>query len=363
MAISIMNDQWTGQEVLAGGLAPASGSLVWSPHDSLFNSSYYSVLLLDASGVPFDQMIVQLLPIPEITISASDSVACAGEDITLIVTPGYTEYIWQDGLNAQQRIPQSTGMYEVTVYDALGCSSTEGIFVTILENELFTANETVLCVPGDQLLANAGYQSYQWSTGYSGPQNTQSIETEGWVVVQAEHDLGCSVTDSIHVSFTGLSTAVLIASDTMCVPGYILADIPSDPGISHVWGNGSTAETHPVLMGLHSYTLTLADQTGCTSILSVDVFGEICTGMPENALSHISLLPNPNDGHFRIHHDQGISSMLIHDVLGRSYWSSDHVAAQESTEVNITNADPGTYFLRIVWENGSFRTIKFSILH
>jgi len=75
-----------------------------------------------------DTMLVNIsTPVVEI---GSDSIISANP-ITLDAGPGFSDYSWSDGSNAQTLLVSGTGWYSVTVTNEFGCTATDSVFVDI----------------------------------------------------------------------------------------------------------------------------------------------------------------------------------------------------------------------------------------
>ena len=72
--------------------------------------------------------------------------------------------------------------------------------------------------------------------------------------------------------------------------------------------------------------------------------------------SDISVLPNPNDGHFvfrfRSTEQETISHVEIYTVLGKTIFSEDPANAQYDLHADISAEPPGIYFYRIQVNGG-----------
>jgi SdrD B-like domain len=114
---------------------------------------------------------------PAITVNlGSNQTICTGGSVTLTPsatggTPGYT-YAWDNGLGAgpsQVVSPLSTITYNVTATDALGCTGTTQVTITVVSDPIvsITSNTTAVCTGGSAVLTatpvgGTGTCTLQW---------------------------------------------------------------------------------------------------------------------------------------------------------------------------------------------------------
>ncbi len=110
-----------------------------------------------------------------------------------------------------------------------------------------------------------------------------------------------------------------------------------------------------------SYTLTVSDKHGCTSVSQVTVHVDACLGTNAQNLNQvITVYPNPSNGTFTI---GGLSSLSAHiqriDVLNRlgqvlhtNEYRPGDIASDIVMETNIK--EPGIYFLKVTLSNRVF---------
>ena len=121
------------------------------------------------------------------SISAgADQSICAGDNVTLNGTGG-SNYLWNNNVvDGQAFAPAQSNAYVVTAQDTLGCTGTDTVVVTVLENATSTLTETAL----DSYTLNG--QTYTESGTY-----TQTIPSVN----------GCDsvINLNLTLNFTGLS--------------------------------------------------------------------------------------------------------------------------------------------------------------
>lgn len=137
---------------------------------------------------------------PEFSLPDS-AFGCVSDGILLDATPinaasGPFSYVWSNGSNQSVTTLFETGMVNVSVSDAGGCSTQASVWVdALMSPEFQLAADTSLCFedfPGVQyqLGVPAGFASYQWLDGQSS--HAITIDEPGLYGVTVLNDIGCS---------------------------------------------------------------------------------------------------------------------------------------------------------------------------
>jgi hypothetical protein len=214
-------------------------------------------------------------PAPNISATPSN-VVCNGDNNGAIAvtvsggTPAYS-YLWNDGVNAEDRTNLPIGTYSVTVTDANGC--TDDIAVQINGPTALNIEETITnaSCQGDAfgsivLTVTGGISaySYAWSNGAT----TRTINnlSAGNYTVTATDANECSLVESYIVTEPALITLSGIATDITCFGdnnGSIdLTVTGGSPAYSVSWSNGVNTEDLNNL-GVGTYTVTVTDANEC----------------------------------------------------------------------------------------------------
>lgn len=110
---------------------------------------------------------VNVSPVPSLTATASSSVICSGDSLTLSVA-GATTYSWSSGSSSSTSIQSPTVS---TVYSVVGtsgiCSDSASLSVTVNLTPTVTAssNDSLICAGQTATLTGTGASTYTWSTG------------------------------------------------------------------------------------------------------------------------------------------------------------------------------------------------------
>jgi hypothetical protein len=162
----------------------------------------YFVHTVDANKCEnIDQINVNILPLPVITIATDKSAKLCDKETITLTADGGTAYSWSTGETTPSIQVKQSGTYRVTVTNANGCVNwaEQSVEFVPLPVPVITANKPTDICPCEKitLTANPGY-SYLWSTG----ETTQSIETgtAGKYSVTLTDQLGCTASTDMEVT-------------------------------------------------------------------------------------------------------------------------------------------------------------------
>lgn len=127
---------------------------------------------------------------------------CAGDTAVLNAGEGFDMYQWSTGDETSTIAVTSAGLYTVTVADSTGTTASDTIEVIVNPLPDIDLGENIS--QDDSLIidAGAGFADYLWSTG----ETTQSITVKqsGDYWVRVTNESGCSSTDTVNVTITGI---------------------------------------------------------------------------------------------------------------------------------------------------------------
>lgn len=196
--------------IISGGQSPFVFQLnngIAQP-DSLFNnlaSGTYTLIAIDAQGCADTlQIVVDSSNAISVNLQSTD-VTCFGStdgsiNATASGSTGTVLFNWSNGQTNSFINNLTPGTYNVTITDATGCTATASSIVNqpaaIVVN---LGNDTTLCSTGlVQFNAPAGFASYAWNNGSSGPSIT--VNNPGTYTLTVTNSDGCSATDNISLS-------------------------------------------------------------------------------------------------------------------------------------------------------------------
>ena len=279
----------------------ASGGIryVWSPADSLSdsnidnpfanpaNSTTYSVFVTDGNGCTSSRFVmVGVNPLPTVSITP-DTAICIGSSVQLSVTGGIN-YSWSPaaGLNdASSSNPvaspfSSTG-YSVTATDLNGCSSIDGLTVTVNQLPVVTMiPDTAICTGGNIQLMASGGVFYSWNPSSSLSNSTVSnpvanpfIRTD--YVVTVTDAAGCVNQGVTQVDVHADVQVIIATNQHICfgTTAQLLAGGGIDYSWSPVYAINNPSVSNPIASpdSTTTYVVHVTDANGCTGIGSTTV--------------------------------------------------------------------------------------------
>lgn len=178
------------------------------------STATYTVIGTDANGCQnSDSITVSVLPIPQLSISPTDTIICFGDSVS-ITTQGASTYTWnpnsdlfQISYNSVSAFPPITTNYLVTGTDAMGCSATIQAQIQVKPpiDIQITKNRDANCTDRMVELQVEGAQTYQWQ-----PENSLNNGVNNSVEYNVPHNTlftvtgsmdGCTGIDSIWVFY------------------------------------------------------------------------------------------------------------------------------------------------------------------
>ncbi len=274
----------------SGGTAPYT--YMWSSGGNMdfennLAAGTYTVTVTDDNGCTATASVTITEPTLLTTaISSSSNVSCFnGNDGNAQVvaaggSPPYT-YLWSNGSTTDVNSSLFAGTYSVTVTDNLGCTS--AVSVTITQPTLLIATITsfnnVDCFgnnTGDATVTGTGGvlpYSYLWSSGGTGASENGMIA--GVYTVTITDNNSCTASASVTITQPNQLTAAIANSQNVsCFNGNNgMAVVIGSGGVNpynYLWNTGATT---PAITSLTAgdYTVTITDQNGCTTTVSVTI--------------------------------------------------------------------------------------------
>ncbi len=335
------------------------------------------------------------------SIGASPSSACPGEEISFTGPSAFKNYYWQfgDGTVAEDSVSSGAnyvydevGEYEVSLRFENQCGSDTTIFynIVIANNAPFDQNlrlnvDREQACPGEKFGFEApfGYSDYVWQfpvsfdeSLFNGKNDVSfSFEEVGTYQVSVSFKNSCgndktlNTTVEVGSDFSEFSDLFVAADDAVC-PGEDVVFQTKEGYINYFWDFGDgvrdTTTTYQVAhayetTGLFSYTVTIVNGCGATSLLEGAVF-------IDNAITKDVFLDVPGETcpgeRILINAGEGFLS-YIWNVNGQTYNTSistldlviDEIGAYEVnlTVVNFCGADSTiSEIINIGTSNSSF---------
>ncbi|HBG70989.1 MAG: hypothetical protein A2W93_03195 [Bacteroidetes bacterium GWF2_43_63] len=244
-------------------------------------------------------------------------------------------------------------------YKATDGMTTDSCYFNITVHPVPVLNITVapndtLCSGTPLTLTASGAQTIQWSNGI---QNgiTFIPATQSFIVIGIDAN-GCQSDSAVSIVVNSQPSVILnLPYDSVC--GYTMPVFPTYPlsgGLPQggIYSGSNVSGTNligDIVMGNHysvvNYTFT--DSHGCYNTATDSVYIYNCdTGFPETQDLSVSIYPNPAADAVYIIHDNSINHLEIVSVDGKMVWSTSMNPESNTTIVDISALEKGTYFLR-----------------
>jgi PKD repeat protein len=312
----------SAEAIAAGGSSPyfyAWSSGGFNAVENNLSAGNHTVTVTDANNCQVVSNVTITEP-PALIVNLNDESICSGNSGSLsAITSGgvspYT-YLWNDPLNSTTSVmtdyPTSTTNYEVTVTDAVGCTSNEN--ANIFVNPPLTLNvntNNVTCNgmnDGNITVTMAGGVSpynYLWSPGGETTSTITNLSAGNYTVTVTDA-IGCQVVDNVNVTEPTLITITM--SDESICPGDTgsLTAFPSGgtPPYTYSW-NDPLLTTVDIMTDYPAvttnYEVTVTDANGCTSNDNADltVYDAPILNVYDTAICEggtISLVPDISGG-------------------------------------------------------------------
>ncbi|MGD1844277.1 MAG: T9SS type A sorting domain-containing protein, partial [Salibacteraceae bacterium] len=247
----------------------------------------YQLTVVDANGCTDSTTLSLLEPAQLMATATVDSnVLCNGDStggLTVVAnggTPPYN-YLWSNGDTTASISGVTAGVYDVTITDANGCTTTSGGVVTeptqLIASAVVDSNATCngLADGGASVSATGGTGAYTYLWSNSATTSSITGVVSGTYSITVTDANGC--TDSTSITITSpislISSAVVDSNATCAAFANGGATSSANGGTqpyTYQWSNAaSTASITGVMAG--TYSVTITDNNGCSDSSSVTI--------------------------------------------------------------------------------------------
>lgn len=214
---------------------------------------------------------------PFVDITASDTVVCAGNTISLNAVGNGNHYRWNNGYSGTTLNITQTAVtqYSVTAFSVAGCTSSDSIQVAIHPNpiDFVTISQNNIC-PGDTIVLNtSGLNNYIWSPAASlssaNGQNVNAFPNQTTTYkCLFTNEFGCKDSATVNILVRPGPNIQLTPNTTICLHDEITLTV--NGGISYLWSTGNTNTSFSVApTTTTSYTVTVTNQYDCSAAETV----------------------------------------------------------------------------------------------
>ena len=204
---------------------------------------------------------------PIVNFSNDTLLVCSSNALLDATNSAAGTYSWNTGETSPSISVDSTGLYEVTVFDPNGCSASDSIFVSVINSAITTSNAAI-CLGDTSVLTVSTPINYSiwWSDGTVNIDSivVNPIQNTSWEVTVSDGVGTC--TDSITIQVN--NPQVNAGSDLSVCEGET-ATLTAMGADTYLWDNGvvNGQPFTPTADGY--YTVTGTDTLGCSNTVSV----------------------------------------------------------------------------------------------
>jgi gliding motility-associated-like protein len=233
----------------------------------LMSKRYYILIFMIATAILSAQMVE----------AQNSDIVCPGAARMYKISPNpgstYTWTVTGDSLTYQYGDSieviwgGNSGFVQVVEASSFGCAGAPVILsVQVSVPTVYLGKDLKVCEGKSvELDAGSNYPVHQWSSGDTSRKIT--VKTPGYYKVNVIDYTGCHATDSVYVSFVP-NPKVNLGADTMiCDNEYLELDAGTD-GISYLWWDKATGQTHTIGASELDNTyvsVQVANADGCVS--------------------------------------------------------------------------------------------------
>ena len=228
------------------------------------SNNKYIVIGTDLNGCTNkDSMLVSVNAMP-IVDAGKDTALCKGETISLKANGNALIYNWDQGvIDNSTFIPSQTRQYILRGNDAINCTSSDTVIITINELPKVNAgNDTSICIGQSTKLSATGAISYSWNNGITNNVTFKPISTKEYTVIGTDI-FGCINKDSLVVT-VNLLPNIFAGKDTAICKGDAIT-LKGVGGNSYAWNNSVLDNISFTPINSNNYILIGTDINGCSN--------------------------------------------------------------------------------------------------
>lgn len=329
----------------------------------------YDVSVVDAIGcdASLDTVVTEPLALA-VSLDTVINPTCNGSnngEVQISVSGGTAaySYAWSNNATSQDLSGLDGGSYTGTITDANGCSATATVTVNEPSSVTITLDSVsnVKCFGGNSgsILVSAtggtGTLNYIWSNS-STTQDLSGVSSGNYTLTASDAN-GCTATSSASISQPSAAlTSSSTSTDAVLNGTNGSVNLSASGGTtpySYLWSNGATTEDLSNV-GAGTYTCTVTDANGCTTVQSDTV--NLIIGIEDaGTLSEFNLFPNPSTGIINVTISTQISQTFAVEIVNTNGQSIAFAEEADATEVkfafDLSNQSQGVYFARILANN------------
>jgi len=358
---------------VTSGTAPYTYSWNTSPTQNSTSATglcagAYTVNVVDANGCTASNSTTISEPSAITLSTVSTDATCMVSDgsASVSITTGGTSpftYLWSNGGTSSTETGLAAGIYDITVTDNNGCSSTQSVSVNnVGAPAINTTSQNVSCNGGNDgsavVMATGGAPpyTYNWNTTIAQTTDTATGLAAGDYVIMVTDLAGCIASIFVTISEPSmLNTAMamgIVSADTACDGTATTIPTGGTPPYSYLWDD-PMSQTNATATGLcyGIYNVTITDNNACSINQSVLV-DSVVTSVPNlEAIAYMVVYPNPTSGmvyfRFNFHTEQDVQ-VSVFDITGKIA-HSEYINNLNLNEyaIDLSAYSRGIYFVTV----------------
>ena len=261
---------------------------------------------------------------------AGANLLCQGATATLTAS-GAETYLWNTGEAGASILvmPEQTTTYNVTGYDANGCSATVSKVVNVEAlPQVYISGVLAICHGDSTTLTSSDAYSYVWSTGST--ENSITVSNQGAYTVTVTSENGCQAMASASVVDRPLPVFDLSGNSFLCENTTEVLTVTGNN--EYLWSTGETTSQITISTG-GVYTVTATNSYNCSLSSGVNV---MMLPAPELSIAGVSSLC------------QGETATLVASTNATQFqWSNG-----DTTQSVMVIPDNTTYSVTVTNANG-----------
>lgn len=246
---------------------PGLGDFTWqnNSHNTFFtitDPGIYSLTISNDCGEVEDQIMVEVMDVPEFTLGPDEQNICEGSIIDIELDDDLGTFVWQDGSNENFYSITEPGHYSVTVTNMCGPNS-QDIDVSLLLEPFFDLGPDIEVCAGQlpvvfDLSQVNDAEFILWQDGSN--DEVYTVHTPGIYRVTVSNDC-FTVIDEVGVYVFNVPPLVQLPDDQMLCEGQTMTLTGNGIIGNYLWQDGSTDEEF-IVTAPGTYSLTITNECG-----------------------------------------------------------------------------------------------------
>ena len=213
---------------------------------------------------------ITIITNPTASITTADSIACAGDQLTLDASGG--TITWNNGITDNTPFtPSATDYYVATAANAFGCTALDSILVAVNSLPAVGANVTDndICIGSSVTFNGSNAVTYTWNNGVTNNVSFTPASSNTYTVTGTDANL-CSNTATVTVTVNTLPAVGATVTDNNICDGDTVT-FNGTNAVTYLWNNGVVNGSDFIPTATNTYTVTGTDANLCSNTATITV--------------------------------------------------------------------------------------------